>query len=235
MRLGLNQPYFFPYIGHYALIKQVDRYIIDDVVQFTDKSWMTRNRILKPQGGWQYIHMPVKKHPVKSAIREIYVDSEKPWKKKIIKQLDYYRRAPYFSQISSLVEELLSIDSSRLSEINENITRGVCRYLRIDTPIEVLSQMQISYEPPQAPDEWGLNICRALPQITEYWNAPGGVAFYDRKKYQDAGLEIRFQKMILDEYPQKGDPFEPGLSIIDVMMFNDVDRIRQMMDHYELI
>ena len=58
MRLGLNQPYFFPYIGHYALIKQVDRYIIDDVVQFTDKSWMTRNRILKPQGGWQYIHMP---------------------------------------------------------------------------------------------------------------------------------------------------------------------------------
>lgn len=58
---------------------------------------MTRNRILKPQGGWQYIHMPVKKHPMKSAIREIYVDSEKPWKKKIIKQLDYIEKRLFFT------------------------------------------------------------------------------------------------------------------------------------------
>ena len=41
--------------------------------------------------------------------------------------------------------------------------------------------------------------------------------------------------MILDEYPKKGIHLSQGLSIIDVMMFNDVDRIRQMMDHYELI
>ena len=235
MRLGLNQPYFFPYIGHYALIKQVDLYIIDDIVQFTDKSWMTRNRILKPQGGWQYIIMPVKKHSSKSAILEITVDDEKKWKQKILKQLDYYRRAPFFSQTYELVEKLLNTQSNRLSEINENITRGVCAYLGIDTPIEVLSRMKISYDPPQEADEWGLNLCRAVPGVTEYWNAPGGASFYDRKKYRDAGIEIKFQKMIFEEYPQKGDPFEPGLSILDVMMFNDTARIRQMMDHYELI
>lgn len=235
MRLGLNQPYFFPYVGHYALIRQVDRYIIDDIVQFTDKSWMSRNRILKPQGGWQYILMPVKKHPSKSAIREILVDSEKPWKQKILKQLDYYRKAPFFAQVYLLVERLLNTDSDRLSDINERITRGVCEYLEIDTPIEVLSRMSLSYETPQAPDEWGLNVCRTLPGITEYWNAPGGAAFYERQKYYDAGFEIKFQKMILEEYPQKGDPFEPGLSIIDVMMFNSVERIQKMMDHYELI
>lgn len=95
--------------------------------------------------------------------------------------------------------------------------------------------MSLSYETPQAPDEWGLNVCRTLPGITEYWNAPGGAAFYERQKYYDAGFEIKFQKMILEEYPQKGDPFEPGLSIIDVMMFNSVERIQKMMDHYELI
>lgn len=81
----------------------------------------------------------------------------------------------------------------------------------------------------------GLISAVRFPRSRNTGMRPWGVAFYDRKKYQDAGLEIRFQKMILDEYPQKGDPFEPGLSIIDVMMFNDVDRIRQMMDHYELI
>ena len=41
--------------------------------------------------------------------------------------------------------------------------------------------------------------------------------------------------MILDEYPQKGNPFEPGLSIVDVMMFNSVEKIQQMMEHYEFV
>ena len=96
MRLGLNQPYFFPYIGHFSLIQHVDRYIIDDVVQFTDKSWMTRNRILNAQNGWQYILVPVKRHSSKSPIYEIEIDNEKKWQIKLLKQMDYYRRAPYF-------------------------------------------------------------------------------------------------------------------------------------------
>ena len=90
-------------------------------------------------------------------------------------------------------------------------------------------------EQPHTADEWGLNVCRAVPGVTEYWNAPGGASFYDRKKYQAAGIEIKFQKMILDEYPQKGNPFEPGLSIVDVMMFNSVEKIQQMMEHYEFV
>ena len=89
MRLGLNQPYFFPYIGHFSLIQHVDRYIIDDVVQFTDKSWMTRNRILNAQNGWQYILVPVKRHSSKSPIYEIEINNEKKWQIKLLKQMYY--------------------------------------------------------------------------------------------------------------------------------------------------
>jgi hypothetical protein len=44
-----------------------------------------------------------------------------------------------------------------------------------------------------------------------------------------------FQDVQLVEYNQKRDIFESGLSILDVMMFNNVERINQFLDNYELI
>lgn len=60
MRLGIMQPYFFPYIGYFSLMKQVDEFILLDDVQFIRHGWIERNRILKPSGGWQYIAIPLK-------------------------------------------------------------------------------------------------------------------------------------------------------------------------------
>ena len=46
MKLGIMQPYFFPYIGYYQLINAVDKYIILDDVNFIKGGWINRNRIL---------------------------------------------------------------------------------------------------------------------------------------------------------------------------------------------
>lgn len=51
MRLGIMQPYFFPYPGHFALIAHVDQWLVFDITQYTPKTWMNRNRILHPRGG----------------------------------------------------------------------------------------------------------------------------------------------------------------------------------------
>ena len=236
MRLGLNQPYFFPYIGHYALIRQVDQYWILDTVQYISDGWMHRNRILKPQNGWQYFGVPTLKHHFTAKINDVYLNNQIDWRMRIMRQIEHYKKkAPYYQQTVEMIEEIFEHPWQRLSDLNSCITRTVCQRLQIDTPIYRMSEQMPEMKVPQESDEWGLNLCLAIPGTTEYWNAPGGAAFYDRKKYQDAGIEIKFQKMILDEYPQKGNPFEPGLSIIDVMMFNDVDKIQKMMDHYELI
>ena len=95
--------------------------------------------------------------------------------------------------------------------------------------------MDLSIAPVNAPDEWALNICRAIPDVTEYWNPPGGMAFFDRTKYQTAGIGLVFQKMKLKSYPQGNgsEGFIEGLSIIDVMMFNDPTQIQAMLECYE--
>lgn len=33
MIVGIMQPYFYPYLGYFSLIKQVDRFILFDTVQ----------------------------------------------------------------------------------------------------------------------------------------------------------------------------------------------------------
>ena len=46
MKLGIMQPYFFPYIGYWQLMNAVDRYVIYDDVNFIKGGWINRNRIL---------------------------------------------------------------------------------------------------------------------------------------------------------------------------------------------
>ena len=96
MRLGIMQPYFFPYIGYISLIKNVDKFILLDDVQFIRHGWIERNRILKPTGGWQYISVPLEKHGQKIAIKDIKINNSQQWKSKIISQLTYYKKAPYY-------------------------------------------------------------------------------------------------------------------------------------------
>lgn len=236
MRLALMQPYFFPYIGYFSIVRQVDRYIVLDTVQYIEHGWMDRNRILKSDQGWQYIHLPTLKHSSTAGIREVRINNNQKWKAKILGQLQHYKKkAPYYQQTIDLLQNLFEDDYTTVCDFNVALLKEVCAYLRINTPIELLSEGKIHYEKPQQADEWGLNVCKAIPGVTEYWNAPGGKSFFHEEKYQKAGVKLCFQKMDLQEYPQKGNPFEPGLSILDVMMFNSVEEIQNMMDAYTLI
>lgn len=237
MRLGIMQPYFLPYLGYYSLMKHVDRYIFFDTAQYIYHGWVNRNRILK-QGGtdWQYIQVPVKKHAQTDTIQDVLIDNEKPWQEKILGQLTHYKkRATFYRPVVALLRETLSQDFLSIADLDVAMDCAVCKYLGIDTPMERFSEMHLAIDPPQSPDEWALNICRALGDVDEYWNAPGGAAFFDADKYQRAGIQLRFQQISLQPYHQMGAAFQPGLSILDVMMFNSPEKIREMLDAYTFV
>ena len=101
--------------------------------------------------------------------------------------------------------------------------------------VDILSEMHLSIGDVKAPDEWALNICKALGNVGEYWNPEGGLEFYDRSKYYKAGIDIKFLSMSIPKYPQRRPEFEAGLSIVDVMMFNKPEKINAMLDDYVLL
>lgn len=230
------QPYFFPYLGYFSLIKNTDKFILLDTVQFIRHGWIERNRILKPGEGWQYISVPLQKHHRDTLIIDIRIRNEEKWKEKIIAQLQHYKKkASYFSQVIGLLNRIFAVEYERIVDLNKFSLKVVCEYLGINTPIEIFSEMGIQIEPPKGPDEWALNICKAIGDVDEYWNPPGGINFFDRLKYDKAGIKIKFLSINLTPYDQRRPTFEPGLSIIDVMMFNSKDEVNKMLMNYDLI
>jgi len=236
-KLSIMQPYFLPYIGYWQLIKHTDKFIMLDTVQFIRHGWIERNRILNPNEGWQYISVPLKKHCQNTKILDIKVNNSVNWQNKIFAQLEHYKKkCSYYYQTIEILKYCFREKTDSITKINYNILKTICEYLNIVFNCSIFSEMSIDIEPVNAPDEWALNICKKL-NYTEYWNSPGGKEFFDVSKYQNAGINIFFQKPILKNYAQyiDSDNFESGLSIVDVLMFNSIADINIMLDNYEFI
>lgn len=235
MKLAIMQPYFFPYIGYFALIKQADQFILFDTPQYIRHGWIERNRILKQNGEPLYIKVPLKKHNRDIAINNLLINNSENWKEKIFAQLiPYKKKAPNYWKVISLLKEIFEDDTDSIVELNYKSLKKTCNYLGISTPISIWSDMNVKIDGVKAPDEWALNICSALNADT-YFNPIGGSSFFDRAKYEKAGIELKFLEMIPVTYKQLSNDFTPFLSIIDVMMFCEIEKTNDLLDNFKLI
>jgi hypothetical protein len=236
MKIAIMQPYFFPYLGYFSLIKHTERFIILDTVQFIKHGWIERNRILKPNSGFQYISIPLIKYSRETKINDVIINNNIDWRDKIFRQLEHYKkRAPFYGETIDIIKKSFDIETQSIVELNRNILKNICNYINIDLNIDIFSKMDLEIRIPNAPDEWALNICKSIGDIEEYWNPEGGIKFFNPAKYEKEGIKINFLKMDLPIYKQRRSEFVPGLSIIDVMMFNESSKINKMLDEYQLL
>lgn len=238
MKVAIMQPYFFPYIGYFSLIKNTDLFILFDTVQFIRHGWIDRNRVLKPNNGWQYISVPLSKQSQQTLIKDVVIRSDENWREKILSQLSHYKKkAPFYNETINVVEKAIMIDCSDITLLNYNVLKIVCEYIEIPFKCEIFSKMDLNIEPANAPDEWALNICKAMGNVSEYWNPQGGVEFFNKSKYEEAQIKLLFLKPTLNFYSQRRgeENFENGLSIIDVLMFNSPSEVREMLLQYEIV
>ncbi len=214
------QPYFFPYLGYFELIRRTDHWIVFDTVQYIRHGWINRNRILHPVQGWQYIIAPVRKHPLHTPIKDVRTNNDLPWRQRIVGQLAHYKkRAPHYRAVSRLVEEGLSDPEDRLSRLNAKLLARICAYLGIPFNYAFFSEADCTLPPIRAPGEWALQIARQLG-ASEYVNPPGGQELFDPTAFADAGIHLTISRLPSMTYGCRGLDFQPDLSIIDVLMWN---------------
>lgn len=233
-----------PYIGYISLIKHTDEFILFDSVQFIRHGWIERNRMLKQNGSWQYIQVPLLKEDGRDTlIQNTRVNNTEPWKNKILSQIQHYKkRAPYYWIVVKMLNEVFSNEYENITDLDKKALSVVCEYLGIHREFPIFSEMNMQLDSINGPDEWALRICEAWnrenrgEKVEMYINPIGGMDFFDRRKYEDAGISIAFQQMKITEYDQHGmDSFEPGLSILDVLMFNSPEEVNNMLDKFALI
>ncbi len=230
------QPYFAPYLGYISLIKHSDEFILFDTVQFIRHGWIERNRILKQSEGWLYIHVSLKKYTRETLIKDLKINNDTDWKKKILSQLAIYKKnAPNYYQVINLLNEIFEKEYTSIVQLNRVLLEKICAYLGFPKALHIFSEMNLEIDEVKMPDEWALNICKKLGNDINYMNPIGGLDFFNREKYIKNNVKIFFQKIHLFPYDQKRNGFESGLSIIDIMMFNSREEINVMLDQFELI
>lgn len=235
MRIGIMQPYFFPYLGYFSLIRATDLWVVFDEAQFIRHGWIERNRIMNTDGSWQYIKVPLVKGPRTQKIKDTHIRNDELWQDKILAQLTCYKRkAPYYESVIDLIRQVIFRDCKSISDLNVCCLQSVCEFLNMEFKFNIFSESEIHIpEGVVPPGEWALHIANHY-NSSIYINPPGGKNIFDESVYHSHGIQIQFIQNNLRPYVQRTGNFEPGLSIIDVLMFNTPDETISLIDDYSI-
>ncbi|MHA1226674.1 MAG: WbqC family protein [Candidatus Hodarchaeales archaeon] len=229
------QPYFFPYIGYFQLIYAVDKFIVYDTVSYIKHGWIKRNQYLL-NDKVKYFSLSIHEASSHKLINNSFIAEEEQYhsKEKVLKTIYMaYARAPYFDEIIPLIESLILNEEQNISRYNSNILQNIARYLKINTEILICSQVLNTSS--LTGQERVIEICENF-QTDHYINPIGGIELYDKTAFDAHGIKLSFLKSDASiVYRQWDETFYPNLSIIDVMMFNPVEKIASFLNQYKLI
>ena len=229
------QPYLFPYIGYFQLIHAADRFVVYDDVAYIKQGWINRNRILI-NGEPSFFSVPIKHASSFALIRDTLIDDDPQharWVEKLLKTFDNaYRRAPEFSRVFPIVERVFSLKTARIADLAVASVKAIASLLEMNTTF-VDSSTTYGNAHLKGEDRV-LSICKA-ESANEYINVPGGEALYSRERFQARGIGLSFIRPRAVEYRQFGGAFVPWLSVLDVLMFNKPEKVRQDLDAYDLV
>lgn len=232
MKLGIMQPYFFPYIGYWQLINEVDKYIVLDDVTFIKQGYINRNNILSQNKGLK-INILVDGISSNKLICDHELNKHPKWRKKLLSTFrQNYSKAPYFDEIFPLVESCVLYEDSNLANYLFFQISTIAEYLGIDTEIVLNSKNVQKCE--YTAQSRILEMAKE-EKATTYINAIGGQELYSKELFKNNGIELKFLETKSINYKQFGDEFIPSLSIIDILMFNSLEEVKQLLNKKELI
>lgn len=233
-KIAVMQPYLFPYIGYWQLFNAVDEFVILDDVQYINRGWINRNRILV-DGRDHLFTFSVIKAAQTQKINERYFSAGFPEEKmKFMRTLQYsYAKAPFFVKVLELIDN--SLDFSAEGNIAVNIGKSlsvIAEYLDITTKICFASEIVCNKE--LKAQNYILELNKKLNSDV-YINLSGGMELYDKEAFRENNIRLHFLRSKPITYKQYKELFLPNLSIVDVMMFNAKDEINKMLSEFELL
>jgi hypothetical protein len=232
MKLGIMQPYFMPYLGYFQLIAAVDVFVVYDNIKYTKKGWINRNRMLL-NGTDAMFSVPLKKDSDSLNVvqRELAADFNR---NKLLSQFrGAYCKAPHFAETFKLLERIAGCTNNNLFQYIHYSLVEICQHLGIETEIRVSSSIPVNHD--LKGQDKVLALCKVMKADT-YINTIGGMDLYDKNEFRTHEIKLQFIKANPFEYAQFSEPFAPWLSIVDVLMFNPLDVVKDcVQSNFELI
>ena len=227
--LAVMQPYLLPYLPYFQLIGAVDEFVVLDDVNFINRGWINRNNILLGNQSHR-ITLQLQGASQNKLINAIRVGDNA---EKLLGTLRHaYLRAPNFARVYPVLESAFMQSEKNLARYLVTALEVTCRSLGIATPFLFSSDIEVSEG--AAGQRRILDICRQQG-AQRYINPIGGRELYDRSAFSAAGIELFFLQGEPEPYPQYAEPFLPGLSVIDAMMFCTPADMEQRLTQFRLV
>jgi hypothetical protein len=216
--IGVMQPYVFPYLGYFKLIASVDRFICYDNVQYINRGFIHRNKILI-NGEPNYFNFQIDKADQFKLINQVKLKNFTKAKAKLLSQLFFsYKKAAFFEETYTYIDDLLKKDFDYISDFNCFTLKELSKALNLETTIIRSSELELeNFEALGKEDK--LNILIENQNADSIMMPPGSKELY-KEWTPNGGVEKVTLEVPSFTYKQFSNDFVNYLSIIDVLMFN---------------
>ena len=226
------QPYLFPNLSYYKLMACVEQVVFYDDVQFIKGGWINRNQVLHQQTAKPF-RLSLVDASSNKRINEVLLFRKEYEVASFQKTLYHtYAKAPYYAPVSALIHDVLNYPSQYIAEIAEQSIRQVFQYLQWPLQACRSSELNVNRTASDKTDRL-IALIKHFGKVN-YVNAIGGKELYHKDYFQTQGIQLHFISPTTHVYNQFKAPFVPGLSMIDVLMFNDIPTIHRFLQDIEL-
>lgn len=231
MKIAIMQPYFFPYIGYFQMVAASDVFVFYDDVNYIERGWINRNCFIE-RNGKKYFTVPVEKASSYKKINQIKI-AKSEWKNNFQKMIQMsYGKAPFFNETKQLVKEILTINYEYIHDLAKASIIQIAKKLNMETNFVYSSSVYENEE--MVGTERLLNIC-AQNNASGIIMPVGSAELYGKNDFLPHNILLRRVQMPDVTYKQYSvQRFEPNLSILDVLMFNGIDKTRAKILNYKL-
>lgn len=228
-RCVILQPSYIPWRGYFHLIQKADVFVFYDDVQYDRLGWRNRNRIKTPQGP-KWLTIPVYRRgavTIQKPINQIQICWDKPWNNNHWATIEYaYHKAPFFQQYAPAIKSFYERQPVWLADFTIDLTIAISRELGIQHT-KFLRSSSFSVEGRKT--DRLINILTNLG-ATHYISGPSARDYIEADKFDRAGITLEYMEYHYPEYPQLYPPFDPQVTVLDLMFMTGPDACKYIYD-----
>lgn len=213
--LAIMQPTFMPWVGYFALMDRVDRFVLLDDVQFDKRSWQQRNRI-KTANGPLWLTAPVlTKGRRDQTILQAEIQPDARFVETAVRTLGHaYAKAAHFDDVMERIEPALRAAEDGLCALNIALIEALCDLMELKADIVRSSATPVS----SAKAQRLADLCTAHG-AQRYLSPPGSKDYLDGDPaLSRAGVQLAYFNYTHPQWPQLHGDFEPYMCALDLVM-----------------
>lgn len=235
MAIVVHQPYFLPWMGYFSKLVYANYFIVQDNTFFSKMKYIDRTRIISTNGEIQWLGFPIGQN-FKKKINEIDLKNRKNLDIMLETLRHSYNKARHFKDCWPQIKDIIThniMKTDKLVEVDIGIVVDILKLLGIPIPkIIYLSDLAIDNT---LDDTYKLiEICQKIDDREIIMGSGGSVYNHDLQLLNDNKITVLYQDFIGNHpiYYQSRRTrlgFEKGLSIIDCIMNEGIERTRLLL------